>query len=563
MRKNTRFSIAHLVRDPVLLFLVLLVFTGLILFILFPLYKIFVYSVTNNEGRLSFQAAIDMFTSKAYARPLGNSMLLGITTGVLATLIGYIFAYALTRTDIPLKGFFRTIATIPIISPPFILSLSMIFLFGRNGLITRKLLGIEDANVYGMHSLVVVQTISFFPIAYLTLTGTLSKLNPAVEDAALNLGASKARIFRTVTLPLSVPGILSSLLLVFIQSMEDFSNPAVISGSFSTLSVEAYRTITGMYDMRGGSLMALMLLAPTLIAFVLQKYWLADKSFVTVTGKPTTARAQSRDLKLVWPLFAFCMLVAAIIILFYGTVLVGAFVKIWGINFSFTWSHFKYVMTLGWQPLRNSVILALASTPIAGLLGMIIAFLVVRKEFPGKRAMEFVSMLTFAVPGTVVGIGYILAFNDKPFMWTGSAFLLIMAFTFRNMPVGIESGTSTLIQIDRSIEEASTILGATGAVTFRRISLPMLKQAFFSGLVYSFVRAMTAVSAVIFLISPRWNLATISIFSLFEASKYSDAAAYIVVMIVIIVVAIGGLNLVVGLLGNSGTVSSGGNSERT
>ncbi len=563
MRKNTRFSIAHLVRDPVLLFLVLLVFTGLILFILFPLYKIFVYSVTNNEGRLSFQAAIDMFTSKAYARPLGNSMLLGITTGVLATLIGYIFAYALTRTDIPLKGFFRTIATIPIISPPFILSLSMIFLFGRNGLITRKLLGIEDANVYGMHSLVVVQTISFFPIAYLTLTGTLSKLNPAVEDAALNLGASKARIFRTVTLPLSVPGILSSLLLVFIQSMEDFSNPAVISGSFSTLSVEAYRTITGMYDMRGGSLMALMLLAPTLIAFVLQKYWLAGKSFVTVTGKPTTARAQSRDPKLVWPLFAFCMLVAAIIILFYGTVLVGAFVKIWGINFSFTWSHFKYVMTLGWQPLRNSVILALASTPIAGLLGMIIAFLVVRKEFPGKRAMEFVSMLTFAVPGTVVGIGYILAFNDKPFMWTGSAFLLIMAFTFRNMPVGIESGTSTLIQIDRSIEEASTILGATGAVTFRRISLPMLKQAFFSGLVYSFVRAMTAVSAVIFLISPRWNLATISIFSLFEASKYSDAAAYIVVMIVIIVVAIGGLNLLVGLLGNSGTVSSGGNSERT
>ena len=563
MSDKTRFSIAHLVRDPVLLFLVLLVFTGLILFILFPLYKIFVYSITNNEGRLSFRAAIDIFTSKAYARPLGNSMLLGITTGVLATLIGYIFAYALTRTDIPLKGFFRTIATIPIISPPFILSLSMIFLFGRNGLITRKLLGIEDANVYGMHSLVVVQTISFFPIAYLTLTGTLSKLNPAVEDAALNLGASKARIFRTVTLPLSVPGILSSLLLVFIQSMEDFSNPAVISGSFSTLSVEAYRTITGMYDMRGGSLMALMLLAPTLLAFVLQKYWLAGKSFVTVTGKQTTARAQSRDPKLIWPLFAFCMLVATIIILFYGTVLVGAFVKIWGINFSFTWNHFKYVMTLGWQPLRNSVILALASTPIAGLLGMIIAFLVVRKEFPGKRAMEFVSMLTFAVPGTVVGIGYILAFNDKPFMWTGSAFLLIMAFTFRNMPVGIESGTSTLIQIDRSIEEASTILGATGAVTFRRISLPMLKQAFFSGLVYSFVRAMTAVSAVIFLISPRWNLATISIFSLFEASKYSDAAAYIVVMIVIIVVAIGGLNLVVGLLGNSGTVASGGNSERT
>jgi iron(III) transport system permease protein len=166
--------------------------------------------------------------------------------------------------------------------------------------------------------------------------------------------------------------------------------------------------------------------------------------------------------------------------------------------------------------------------------------------------MEFIAMLTFAVPGTVVGIGYILAFNDKPFLLSGTAFLIVMAFTFRNMPVGIEAGTSTLLQIDKSIEEASTILGATSAVTFRRISLPMLSQAFLSGLVYSFVRAMTAVSAVIFLISPRWNLATISIFSLFEASRYSDAAAYIVVMIAIIVVAIGVLNKAVKLLGNPG-----------
>ncbi len=562
MRGKTRFNLAHLARDPVLLFLVLLVFTGLVLFILYPLYKIFAYSVTDAEGKIDLSAAIQVLTSRAYFKTFGNSLLLGITTAVLATLIGYVFAYAMTRTAIPFKGFFKTIATIPIISPPFILSLSMIFLFGRNGLITRRLLGIDDFNVYGMHSLVVVQTVSFFPIAYLTLTGTLSKLNPAVEDAALNLGASRARIFRTVTLPLSVPGILNSILLVFIQSMEDFSNPAVISGNFSTLAVEAYRTITGMYDMRGGSLMALFLLLPTLIAFVLQKYWLAGKSFVTVTGKPTTSHQQNRDPRLVWPLFAFCALVSFVILLFYGTVLVGAFVKIWGINFSFTWNHFKYVLTLGSRPLRNSVMLALASTPIAGIMGMIIAFLVVRKEFPGKRAMEFVSMLTFAVPGTVVGIGYILAFNDRPFMWTGSAFLLIMAFTFRNMPVGIESGTSTLLQIDRSIEEASTILGATGTTTFRRISLPMLKQAFFSGLVYSFVRAMTAVSAVIFLISPRWNLATISIFSLFESSKYSDAAAYIVIMILIILAAIGLLNLLVSLLGNSGTIPSGGRSER-
>jgi iron(III) transport system permease protein len=552
MKEENRASpFSHLIRDPVLLFFVILVFAGLALFIVLPLYRIFAYSVTTDNGHISLAAAADALFSETYLRTFGNSMMLGTLTALIATLIGYVFAYALTRTDIPLKGFFKTIATIPVISPPFVLSLSMIFLFGRNGLITRKLLGIETSNVYGLHSLIVVQSISFFPIAYLTLTGILEKLNPAVEDAALNLGASRARIFRTVTLPLSLPGIVSALLLVFIQSMEDFSNPAVISGSFSTLSVEAYRTITGMYDMRGGSLMALLLLAPTLLAFLLQKYWLSGKSFVTVTGKPTASRKLNTDPRVIWPLFGACLFISFVVILFYGTVLVGAFVKIWGINFSFTLAHFKYVVSLGWLPLRNSVILALLATPVTGLLGMIIAFLVVRKEFPGRRLMEFVSMLTFAVPGTVVGIGYILAFNDKPFLLTGTAFLLVMAFTFRNMPVGIEAGTSTLLQIDRSIEEASTILGATSAVTFRRISLPMLRQAFFSGLVYSFVRAMTAVSAVIFLISPRWNLATISIFSLFEASKYSDAAAYIVVMIAIIVVAIGALNVVVGRLGKT------------
>ncbi|HCM26069.1 MAG: ABC transporter permease [Treponema sp. GWB1_62_6] len=549
--KNRSMRLSHLAGDPVLLFFVVLVFSGLALFVVLPLSRIFVYGVTDDAGKLDFAAAIEMLGSGAYASTFRNSMMLGIVTAVIATLIGYAFAYAITRTDLPFKGFFKAVATIPIISPPFVLSLSMIFLFGRNGLITRRLFGIEDANVYGMRSLVIIQSISFFPIAYLTLTGILEKMNPAVEDAALNLGASKFRIFRTVTLPLSLPGIVSALLLVFIQSMEDFSNPAVISGNFSTLAVEAYRIITGMYDMRGGSLMALMLLAPTFAAFALQKYWLSGKSFVTVTGKPGQVRVRAEGPALKWTLFAFCALIAFIVILFYGTVLVGAFVKIWGINFTLTWSHFKYVFSVGWAPLRNSVTLALIATPITGILGMIIAFLVVRKSFPGKRLMEFLSMLTFAVPGTVVGISYILAFNQKPFLLTGTAFILVMVFTFRNMPVGIEAGTSTLLQIDMSIEEASTILGATSAVTFRRISLPLLRQAFFSGLVYSFVRSMTAVSAVIFLISPRWNLATAGIFSLFEASKYSDAAAYIVVMIAIILVAMAILNFLVNLLGKS------------
>ena len=546
--KGKNANIRMLLNQPVLLLCIVLIFAALFIFILLPLFNVFKLGFSNDAGGFSLDALFKMVSNASYRITFFNSIKLGLLVAVISTFIGYLFAFAMTRTEMPGKRFFRLIATLPIISPPFVLSLSLIFLFGRLGLITNQLLSIENFDVYGLRSLVVVQSISFFPVAYMTLTGILDSIDDSVEDAAYNMGASRWHIFRTVTLPLSFPGIASALLLVFIQSLEDFSNPAVIAGGYSTLAVEAYRVITGMNDMRGGCILAIILLMPTLIAFTIQKFWIAKKSFVTVTGKPTQKRRKLYEPHIIWPLFAICALISGVVILLYGTVLVGGFVKTWGVNYSFTLDHFKYVFSLGWTPLKNSVTLAAISAPLAGMLGMLIAFLTVRQKFPGKRLMEFSSMLTFAVPGTVLGIGYIYSFNSRPLLLTGTAFILVVAFTFRNMPVGIEAGTSTLMQIDPSIEEASTILGATSGHTFRRITLPLLRQAFFSGLVYSFVRAMTAVSSVIFLISPRWNLATTRVFSLFEVSQYSDAAAYIFVMIFIILIAIGLITLLVDLL---------------
>ncbi|MCE5256485.1 MAG: iron ABC transporter permease [Spirochaetaceae bacterium] len=534
-----------LLRQPFLVLAIIFIFALLAIFIIFPLFKIGRLSLTDDKGVFTLEGVKEIFSNRSYWQTFWNSIKLGLIVACISTFVGYIFAYATTRVKMPGGGFFKSMATLPIISPPFILSLSMIFLFGRQGLITKGLLHIEDFDVYGLPSLILVQSVSFFPVAYLTLTGILESIDSSVEDAALNLGASRWHIFRTVTLPLSVPGIASSFLLVFIQSLEDFSNPAVIAGRYTTLAVEAYRLITGMYDTRGGSILAIMLLVPTLIAFLLQKYWLNGKSFVTVTGKPAQQRKKTSDPHIVWPFFVICLLISLFIILLYGTVFIGAFVKTWGINYHLTLDHFRYVFSLGWDSLRNSIVLSTLATPITGILGMVIAYLVVRKKFPGRRVMEFTSMLTSAIPGTVLGIGYILAFNQKPFLFTGTAFILIMAFTFRNMPVGIESGTSTLMQIDKSIEEASTSLGAGSGSTFLKITLPLLKQAFFSGLVYSFVRSMTAVSSIIFLVSPRWNVATTRIFSLFEISKYSDAAAYSIIMIAVILVAISILNFLV------------------
>lgn len=535
-------------RQPLLLIAIILSFALLLLFVIYPLAKTLIYSLTDETGAFSLANLISILQTPRYGKVFGRTMALGLIVAVIATFIGYVFAYTVTRVDIPGKGFFKTMATLPILSPPFVLSLSIIFLFGKQGLISKNLLGITGSSVYGLESLIVVQVMSFFPIAYLTLSGILSSIDASVEDAACNMGAGRWKTFWTVTFPLSLPGIISGALLVFIQSLEDFSNPATIGGDYTTLSIEVYNIITGSYDMRKGSVLALLLLLPAVIAYLLNKYWVNKKSFVTVTGKPTQTRKLIEEPYIKWPLFIFCLLVSSIIILFYGTVIFASFVRTWGVDFSLTLDQYRKALQYGWDSLKNSMVLGLISAVIGGLLGMVIAYITAKRNYFGKRFIEVSSVLMFAVPGTVLGISYILGFNSEPLALTGTGVILVIVFTFRNMPVAIESGTTTLLQIDNSIEEASTILGADTGYSFRRITLPMLKNAFFSGIVYSFTKAITAVSAVIFLVSPRWKLVTSNIYSLFDMAKYGQAAAFVTMMVGILLVFIGLFSTVINFL---------------
>ncbi|WP_219996638.1 iron ABC transporter permease [Paenibacillus sp. tmac-D7] len=536
-------------KEPWLLGLIILIFVSLFLFAVYPIYQVFKITLVSDKG-LDFTTVAKTLGSHSFLRSFWNSMQLGVIAALTSSVIGFVFAYANTRTSMKGKSFFHLVALLPIISPPFVIALSVILLFGRNGLITSGLFGWQGSNVYGLTSLIVIQTLSFFPIAYLNLKGILESIDTAVENAALNLGASRLKVFTTITLPLAIPGIFSSLLLVFIKSIEDFGNPMVIAGDYSTLAVEAYLQITGMYDLRGGAIMAVAILFPAMTTYFLQKYWISKKSYVTVTGKPSHTEMPIRENYIVWPLFAFCGLITGAILVFYGTVVWGAFVKIWGINHSMTLDNFKYVLSRGFDSITNSLLLSVISTPITALLGMIIAFLIIRKKFIGKKWMEISSMLTFAVPGTVVGIGYILAFNEKPLLLTGTAAIIIICLTFRNMPVGIEGGTNSLRQVDPSIEEASAILGANSYTTFRRIALPLMRPALFSALVYSFVKSMTSISAIIFLVSVNWNLMTVTILSQVEGSRLGVAAAYCVILIVIVMAALGILQLLVNQLGS-------------
>ncbi len=532
--------------EPLLLVAIAALFGLLLLFILYPLARVLTVSLFP-DGAFSLRLYGQLLGSWFIRQAFLNSVAMGILTAVGGTAIGFLFAFTLTRTDIPGKSLLTLAAILPIISPPFVSALAIILLFGNNGLITRQLLGLQEFAIYGMRGLLLAQVLTFFPVAYLTLRGVLESLGGSLEDAAMNLGATRWKAFRRVTLPLCLPGIASALLVLFIESIADFGNPLILGGSgFPVLSVQVYLQVTGMYDLPGGAALAVILLVPSVIAFLVQRYWVSRKRYVTVSGKPTRAVIRAASPGVQWLLFAACGAVALFVLLFYATILVGAFSRAWGADHTPTWRNFGYVLGVGAQAIQDTLIVAVTASPLAGFLGMAIAFLAIRRRFPGRRALEFISILNFAVPGTVIGIGYILAFNQRPLLLTGTATILIANFLFRYIPVGIQSGMAGLRQIDPAIEEAATNLGASTPVTFRRITLPLLVPAFFSGLVFSFVRAMTAISAAIFLVSADWNLMTVQILSQTEAGRLGAAAAFSVLLILIILAAIGTIRLILG-----------------
>ena len=546
----------HFWREPSVLIAVILISVLLLLFVVFPLFQVFkTCFITKDDSTLTLKYVWELFAKSYNRQPLYNSIILGICVALLGTTIGFACAYAVTKTDMRFKRLLQASTLLPIISPPFVIALSAILLFGRNGIITRKLLqeglGIDlyaaGFDIYGLTGLVIVETLAYFPTAYLVLVGVLSSIDPALEEAASNLGASRWKVFRTVTVPLSLPGIVNAMLLLFIESMADFGNPLILAGRFNVLSVQAYLQITGNDNLPGGATLAMALLLPSLAVYFLQHYLLRQRIFVSVTGQASGTGMQTVDKRVQYPLMAICWGTVGCVFLFYGLVAVGSFTKLWSVDYSLTLNNYVEAFRLGADYILDSLLLAAIATPLTGLLGMVIAFLVKRKQFVGRGLMDVTSMLSFAVPGTVVGIGYILAFNQPPLMLRGTAAIIVLLFIFRNMPVGIRAAAASLDQIDSSLEEASTNLGAGSLTTFRRILLPLIAPAFFAGLAYSFVRCMTAISAVIFVVSGRWNLITVAILGFVENSDFSQAAALSIILIAFVMTALGLIQLVLTL----------------
>lgn len=728
-------------QDPVLTAGLLAVGGFVFVFVIYPLLRVmwqgFFDPSTGAFSLKYFAQYFDAYYQAYQLQVLRDTILMGLLTATGATLIGFIFAYTVVRCAVPLPRLVHYLTLLPTVSPPFAIAIATILLFGRAGLVTRRLLGLRFTpgmnDIYGLDGLVFVQIVTFFSVAYLIIRGMLERLDPAMEEAALSLRASKFHIFRTVTLPLLIPGLAGAFLLLFVESLADLGNPLLISGNTTVLSAEIYLAINGQYDQQKGAALSLVLLIPTFTVFLVQRYWVSRRSYVSVTGKPTGGQLMVKEPYIRWTFITLTALVLLLVLGLYSSILLGSLTRLWGIDYTLDFSHYGEALGRGLNAVLSTTFLSLIATPIAGLLGMMIAFLVVRKAFSGREALDFTSNLGGAVPGTILGIGYIIAFIEAPTVvvgilyallagyvvansiaktgwrililvfgtavgyglsrlpgvwlaepfwryvlaaitllvaaaavpWTdagrrrgllaallfiagtlvvynlsplvtaplaawgrtldnvtlsrivvkaagalrvftqptmailgytylalalyiatrvrprarawvttatlsiaaalifagrplalvGTPYIVIAAYAVRSLPASVRAGIAALQQIDPSIEEASTSLGADTQHTFRHITLPLILPAFMAGLIFAFARHMTSLSAIIFLTTAEWPILTVWILSEVEQGGMSTAAAYSVILIAIVLAAIGLLYAVIGrTLGTSETV---------
>lgn len=555
-----------LMGDPIMVTTIVVLIAFLTLFILYPLAILLVDSFVTDSGP-SFEVFTRIFQMGSFTTAITNTLAVGLLVSIVSALVGLLFAYVEVYVKLKTKfmsGLFQVVSMLPVVSPPFVLSLSIIMLFGKSGLITRYLLGMYDNSVYGFWGIFVVQTLTFFPVCYMMLKGLLKNIDPSLEEAARDMGASRWKVFTSVTLPLVLPGLGNAFLVTFIESIADFANPMIIGGSYDTLATTIYLQITGAYDKQGAAAMAVVLLCITLLMFVVQKYVLEAKSTATLSGKASRARMLITDASVRIPLTVICCALAIFVVVMYLCVPFGALFKTWGYDFSLTTKWFEQVFTKyhGFQAFRDSFLLSLVAAPITAILSMVISYLVVKRNFRTKGFIEAVSMLAMAVPGTVLGVGYIRGFSGGVFHTGvlqgiyGSAAILIIVFIVRSLPTGTRSGISALRQIDKSIEESAYDMGADSFTVFRTVTLPLIKDSFFSGLVTAFVRSITAISAIILLVTPQFFLITVQINEFAEKGNYGIACAFATILIVITYGSVLLMNLAIKHFGTSKKLAS-------
>lgn len=545
-----------------------------VIFVFYPIGSMFIGAFQDFDGSFNAEGfaknivdpsiwSLDCVVGGARCGVAWRTLFLAIMTAAGSTLMGLAFALVATRTRFPSKKGLRLLTVLPIITPPFVVGLALILLFGRSGVVTQtlsSLFGIEPGRwLYGLTGIWIAQVLSFTPISFLVLIGVVEGVSPSMEEASQTLRADRWRTFWHVSLPLMKPGLANAFLIGFIESMADFGNPMVLGGSHGVLSTDIFFAVVGSQnDPTRAAVLAMILLVFTLSAFLAQRFWLSGKNFATVTGKGDSGQHAALPKSISIAVHAMVISWMIFTIVIYCMILFGGFVKTWGLDNSLTFAHYIKAFSIGfgengiawtgvaWNSFWTTMEIALISAPLTAAVGLLTAYLIVRQKFAGRELFEFALMMSFAIPGTVIGISYIMAFNLPPLEMTGSALILIVCFVFRNMPVGVRGGVAAMSQLDKSLDEASLTLRADSFRTIRKIVLPLLRPAITAALVYSFVRAITSISAVIFLVSAEYNMATSYIVGLVENGEYGVAIAYSSTLIVVMVAIIAGFQYLVG-----------------
>jgi len=511
--------------------LAVLLFLLLAFFLLYPILAVLIKSIRGPQGyTLSYYVK---FLSKGYYyQSLVNTLLLGSINTIICLGVGFCLAYLTTRGPLGLRKPLKLLTMMPLIAPPYLFALSLIILFGRNGIITNAFH--LKWSIYGFSGVVIAQTLAFIPLAYLMIENTIRSLNPNLEESAYDMGATEATIIRTVTIPLLTPGILKAGLLVFVMTIAEFGNAAILGGRTPFLAPDTYTMIIGEGDFEMGSVLSVMLIMPCIIIFFMHNYMLKGKGYTTISGKPVASEPRKMTPYIKIPFIIVSFAAGLAIVICFGLVLVASFVKILGVKNEIVFSHIKDLECN--LAIYNSTKVSLIAALIGATIGTLLAYVIVRGKFFGRSFIEMISLSGFALPGTVIGIGYLLAFNAPPLKLTGGIIILALNCVFRFLAVGVEAGISKLHQISIEIEEASSDLGANFMTTFYKVVLPLMFPAFIAGFIYTFMTTMVSLSAVVFLVSPGFELAAVRIFDRAIYGEIGLASATTMKLVIIVII---------------------------
>ncbi|MBM4340453.1 MAG: iron ABC transporter permease [Deltaproteobacteria bacterium] len=514
-----------------------ILFLLLAIFLLYPIVAVLIKSIKGPEG-WTLAYYLKFFVKGYYFRSLINTLLLGVINTVVCLIVGFCMAYLSTRGPMALRKPLKLLTLLPLIAPPYLFAISLIILFGRNGVLTNAL-GL-NWSIYGFSGVVIAQTLAFIPLAYLMIENTLMSLNPNLEESAYDLGASEIKIIRTITIPLLAPGILKAGLLVFVMTIAEFGNAAILGGRTPFLAPDTYQMIIGEADFEMGSVLSVILIIPCIVIFFLHNYLLTGKKFTTIGGKPVASEPRKITPLVKVPFFIISGIAALVITVSFGVVLVASFTQLLGVKNEIVLSHILNFDSN--RAIYNSIKVSLIAAFIGAIIGILLSYVIVRGKFFGRSFIEMVSLSGFALPGTVIGIGYLLAFNTPPIKLTGGIMILALNCVFRFLAVGVEAGISKLHQINIEIEEASADLGANFMTTFYKIVLPIMFPAFIAGFIYTFMTAIVSLSAVVFLVSPGYELAAVKIFDAAAYGEIGFASATTMKLVLIVILCMIGLN---------------------